>query len=188
MTHDEKMITPHAVYRFFGAGDELLYVGCTFNVRTRMDQHRGALDWYHLVVKITLEWHPGWVEGVRAEAAAILAENPLHNKRRSEPANCGVGSDYIPHPRGDGLHCPKCGKPKEDSRPGRAYCRSCQHDYQLARRVAAGWIPRPPPTTVCPRCAGPKEPGPSYCKKCKSQINRAYKKSKKEQKVALTKS
>jgi predicted GIY-YIG superfamily endonuclease len=186
MTHAEKLVTPHAVYRFFGAGGELLYVGCSADLSTRLYQHRSSKDWYQQIVRITLEWYPGWLEGARAEAAAILAENPLHNVRTIDPANCG--KVYAPHPRGDGLHCPKCGKPKEDSRPGRAYCRSCQRDYQLARRVALGWMPRPPPTLICPRCRGTKEAGPSYCKKCKSQINRAYKKSQKKQKVALTKS
>jgi predicted GIY-YIG superfamily endonuclease len=186
MTHDEKMITPHAVYRMFGAAGELLYIGCSADLGSRFGQHRSVRDWYPQISRITLEWYPGWLEGARAEAAAILAENPRYNARRCDPTS--VGLVYVPHPRGDGLHCPKCGKLKEDPRPGRAYCKACYREYKKERQLANGWVPRPPPTTVCPRCAGPKEAGPSYCKKCKSQINRTYRKFKKEQKVALTKS
>lgn len=184
MKRAQKNVTPHAVYRFFDDAGILLYVGCTSDPKKRCVCHRTQSTWATQIDRVSVKWFPGWLQAARAEAEAIMDERPKHNRISPLPANVGIG--YVPHPRGDGSHCPKCGKPKLQRKD--AYCLSCRQQYMKERKVALGWMPRPPPTTVCPRCKGPKEAGPAYCKKCKSQINRAYKKSKKEQKVALTKS
>ncbi len=68
-----------AVYRFFNAADELLYVGITGDPRARWAQHAAEKAWWPDVVRHTVEWLPSREEALAAKAAAITAEAPLHN-------------------------------------------------------------------------------------------------------------
>lgn len=69
----------HTLYHFWGGG-ELLYIGITCNVATRMRTHKQR-DWWLDVDTITLE-HYDTREDVRAaEIRAVYNEQPSHNIR-----------------------------------------------------------------------------------------------------------
>ena len=109
MKRAQKNVTPHAVYRFFDSAGILLYVGCTSDPKKRCVCHRTQSTWAMQIERVNVKWFPGWLQAARAEAEAIMNERPKHNRISPLPANVGIG--YVPHPRGDGSHCPKCGKP-----------------------------------------------------------------------------
>jgi len=68
-----------ALYRFFNAADELLYVGITGDPRARWAQHAAEKPWWPDVARHTVQWLPSRKAALDAEAAAIAAEAPLHN-------------------------------------------------------------------------------------------------------------
>lgn len=69
----------HALYRFFGADDALLYIGISIHPFARMGQHQGDKSWWGEVVKVTIERHPTRADVVAAERVAIRAEGPRYN-------------------------------------------------------------------------------------------------------------
>lgn len=69
----------HVLYRFFGADDELLYIGITNNPSRRMDQHSQGKPWWTEVVTVRMEVHPSRSAVLDAERIAIARERPLHN-------------------------------------------------------------------------------------------------------------
>ncbi|MFF6866670.1 GIY-YIG nuclease family protein [Streptomyces ardesiacus] len=70
-----------ALYRFFNADDQLLYVGITVDIQKRWSYHakEQAERWWPLVARHTLEWHDTRAQASRAEVKAIKTENPLYN-------------------------------------------------------------------------------------------------------------
>lgn len=68
-----------ALYRFFDASGELLYVGITMNPVGRWASHRTEKPWWSEVATITLESHPSREAVERAERDAIRAERPRYN-------------------------------------------------------------------------------------------------------------
>lgn len=80
----------HALYRFFGESDELLYVGISIHPFARMGQHRNDKSWWGEVVKVTIERHPNRDAVEKAERDAIKSEEPRYNvvhagKRKAKP-------------------------------------------------------------------------------------------------------
>lgn len=73
--------TPHALYRLYDASGVLLYVGITWNLPGRMVGH-ARKPWWPEVARRTMVWYPSEQDARTAEAAAIDAENPLHNDVR----------------------------------------------------------------------------------------------------------
>lgn len=71
----------HALYRFFDDEGALLYVGISVNPLGRWDQHR-AKTWWRDVRTATIEPCESREAALKAELAAIRAENPQHNIRR----------------------------------------------------------------------------------------------------------
>ena len=69
---------PHALYRFYAEGGELLYVGITNSPGRRWARHSGR-PWWQEVRTITLETHPNRTAALAAEARAIEAERPRLN-------------------------------------------------------------------------------------------------------------
>lgn len=69
------------VYRVFGFGGVLLYVGQTTQRRTRMDYHGSRAAWRDEVYRVEYEDHPTVESATRAEAIAICHEDPIYNKR-----------------------------------------------------------------------------------------------------------
>lgn len=82
-------MTDHALYRFYDAGDQLLYIGITANIGSRFKQHAGDKPWWTEVHRITLEHYATREDVLTAETAAIVAEHPrynvVHNRNRPDP-------------------------------------------------------------------------------------------------------
>lgn len=66
------------LYRFYGCDDELLYVGVTMDVPSRLKKHKGERD-MRSVRFIELEWFDGPSAAYAAEKHAIRREKPLWN-------------------------------------------------------------------------------------------------------------
>jgi len=160
------------VYRFFNTAGDLLWVGQTTQLASRFASHWRERSWASEIVTAEVAFADTLEQALTEETNAIKNENPKYNQI--------VGGD--PHSRfhpGYGI-CPKCGNPKANQKAW--CCPDCLRIYRRAERAAKGIAPRKPPVVICPRCQGPKDPGPSYCKKCKIIVNREY-----HQKKALAK-
>lgn len=70
---------PTAVYRLYGSGGQLLYVGMTNDTEVRFKWHKLTKSWWHRITKTNIEWHPDRGTARRHEAAAIKSESPLYN-------------------------------------------------------------------------------------------------------------
>lgn len=71
--------TPHRLYRFFGEGGVLLYVGISDDLPTRWTTHRRKKSWWREWREITLTPYPSRQTLEAAEIEAIKTERPLHN-------------------------------------------------------------------------------------------------------------
>ena len=131
----EQADLPRTVYRFFDRDKVLLYVGCSINPFTRWTVHLVHSPWVKDITTMTVEWYPNWITGARAEMTAIVNEHPKYNKLVFDPTNVGAETLRKTNavPRGDGVSCPKCHKPKE--RRSAAYCRACTRVYTATRRA-----------------------------------------------------
>lgn len=70
---------PQALYRFFNATGDLLYVGITMNPASRWKSHRDEKPWWLEVTSITVEHHPDRASAEEAERQAIRSERPWYN-------------------------------------------------------------------------------------------------------------
>lgn len=81
---------PHALYRLFGDGDVLLYIGISKTFGYRWHQHAQEKIWWPEVRRQEIAWFPSKEEALDAEGAAIRAECPhhniVHNNGRPRPA------------------------------------------------------------------------------------------------------
>lgn len=68
-----------ALYRFYDAAGRLLYVGITGDPADRWARHAAEKAWWPNVARHTVQWLPSRKDALAAEAAAIVAEAPLHN-------------------------------------------------------------------------------------------------------------
>lgn len=68
-----------ALYRFYDAADRLLYVGITSDPADRWARHAAEKPWWPEVARHAVEWLSSRDAALAAEAAAIVAEEPLHN-------------------------------------------------------------------------------------------------------------
>jgi predicted GIY-YIG superfamily endonuclease len=71
-----------ALYRLFGTGNVLLYVGITDHLRNRMRQHAAEQDWWPDVTHRTVAWYDDRDAADLAETLAIAVEQPVHNKAK----------------------------------------------------------------------------------------------------------
>ncbi|CQR59266.1 GIY-YIG nuclease family protein [Streptomyces leeuwenhoekii] len=74
-----------AVYRFYGAAGELLYVGITSDPKSRWRSHAGEKPWWHEVARKEVTWFANRTEAGIAELHAIETEGPRYD--RSNPKN-----------------------------------------------------------------------------------------------------
>lgn len=74
----------HALYRLYSDIGELLYVGLTVDVKTRMKDHRNGKAWWPEVAYRRIEWHPDRLSADAAETAAIRTEHPTYNIAKVE--------------------------------------------------------------------------------------------------------
>ena len=70
---------PTALYRFFDADGDLLYVGITRNLNLRLTQHAADKPWWASVARKTLVWYPSRSDAAHAEGKAIREERPQFN-------------------------------------------------------------------------------------------------------------
>lgn len=75
----------HQLYRLYDNEDRLLYVGITFRVGGRLEEHRIYQPWWGQVERSTVETHPNRRAALEAERRAITEENPIHNIMRPAP-------------------------------------------------------------------------------------------------------
>lgn len=68
-----------ALYRFFDADDELLYVGITYDPATRWKQHQSKAPWWRDVTMRTVEWYDDRPAAEAAERKAVQTEGPRYN-------------------------------------------------------------------------------------------------------------
>lgn len=69
------------VYRHYNKDGALLYVGVSICVLSRTASHRHAAPWFSEIHTIKVEHYDTYSLAADAETAAILAEQPIHNKR-----------------------------------------------------------------------------------------------------------
>lgn len=69
----------YAVYRCYSDDGQLLYVGETGDLGTRLASHAQKL-WFVQVRGITLEWYADELDALKAERRAIHVEHPKYNK------------------------------------------------------------------------------------------------------------
>ncbi len=81
------------LYRFFGAAEELLYVGIARDLGARFSAHRLRSEWWALVASGSTVVYPSRADAELAEAAAIHAEHPLYNAARPSAARTAKLSD-----------------------------------------------------------------------------------------------
>jgi hypothetical protein len=67
------------LYRYYDAGDRLLYVGISFHAVVRAAQHRSEKPWWSDVRRMEVEHLQTRREALQAEAVAIRTERPIHN-------------------------------------------------------------------------------------------------------------
>lgn len=67
------------LYRHFGADGELLYVGVTSRIPSRIKDHSKQSHWWLNISRIELEHFDSREAVLEAERAAIINEKPKHN-------------------------------------------------------------------------------------------------------------
>lgn len=70
-----------ALYRYFDAGDRLLYVGISDSPKQRWGQHKTTKPWASEVAVREVEWFPTRAEAAAVELVAIRVEKPIYNFR-----------------------------------------------------------------------------------------------------------
>lgn len=66
------------VYRIW-SDTQLLYLGCSGSLQSRLENHSREREWWSEVENITVEEFPDRRTALAAERAAIRAEQPKHN-------------------------------------------------------------------------------------------------------------
>lgn len=96
-----------ALYRFFGQGGDLLYVGISKRLGKRLQEHALYSPWWSEAAAHSIEWYPSGTAAGRAERAAIREEKPAHNvmhtPRNRVPLSERIGREVITGERGDTL-------------------------------------------------------------------------------------
>lgn len=67
------------VYRCYDATGRLIYIGCSYDVVNRFDQHRRSTWWASLIAKVHITIHATHLAAFEAEKRAIKTENPAFN-------------------------------------------------------------------------------------------------------------
>jgi hypothetical protein len=76
----------HWVYKAYGAGGELLYVGCTYDREDRWATHRRLAPWAQLAHRFVQIGPFSKAKGFALEAQIIFAEQPAFNVRGKKSA------------------------------------------------------------------------------------------------------
>lgn len=73
-----------ALYRFYNSDSELLYIGISRDLPSRLRSHGSSSPFWAEVATIKLEWFETRKEVAKAEREAIKAEHPIWNKHYNE--------------------------------------------------------------------------------------------------------
>lgn len=80
-------MTRTALYRHFDSAGSLLYVGISNDALRRLCQHKERSHWQPQIARVEVEWLPDREAALKAEADAIVSENPAWNiAGRNEPS------------------------------------------------------------------------------------------------------
>tara|TARA_R100000482_G_scaffold120627_1_gene66079 strand:+ start:774 stop:1280 length:507 start_codon:yes stop_codon:yes gene_type:complete len=69
-----------ALYRAYSSTGELMYVGISLSVMSRLSQHKNSSAWFNSAARIDIEYYPTRTDALAAEKQAIQTECPVHNK------------------------------------------------------------------------------------------------------------
>lgn len=75
----------HTLYRAYDKLGCLLYVGITYDIKSRMNNHRKQSGWYGDTVYVEYEVFPNRHTAAWAEYEAIVSESPIYNRQTSKP-------------------------------------------------------------------------------------------------------
>jgi prevent-host-death family protein len=84
-----------ALYRLYDEADALLYIGISHQPEVRFDQHAMAKEWWPQVARREVQWFDDRPSAAAAEAAAIRAEDPEHNRTYSPRRDCRIVRDAV---------------------------------------------------------------------------------------------
>jgi predicted GIY-YIG superfamily endonuclease len=73
----------HWLYRCWGSDGRLLYVGVTNSYSQRLCHHRARTPWWPTVAEVSTASYPNRHTALNAEALAIKAERPIHNRHKT---------------------------------------------------------------------------------------------------------
>lgn len=82
------------VYRCYDAAGRLLYIGSATSRVSRFQGHRKTSPWWPEVTDVKLTDQPDIETARQAEAAAIEAEAPIHNKKHNKQRVQRVGAQW----------------------------------------------------------------------------------------------
>lgn len=99
------MPTVTALYRFYDADDELLYVGISLNLPGRLHQHQKSKTWWKDVAHVAVEHFDSREEALAAEEEAIKTERPLMNVVHNTPRGAQAPAEEL------FIICEGCGRP-----------------------------------------------------------------------------
>jgi predicted GIY-YIG superfamily endonuclease len=77
-----------ALYRYFAADDELLYIGISADPEERWKVHKwgpNRMSWIRQVTRRAVEWHESRPAALKAEEEAIRSERPRYNGTHNHP-------------------------------------------------------------------------------------------------------
>lgn len=86
-----------AVYRAYDGNMALLYVGCSGSPFRRISEHSSASVWAHSIATVKVAWFDCREAAIKAEAIAIITENPARNSHRP----MAQGIDRTPEQRAE---------------------------------------------------------------------------------------
>lgn len=112
---------PTSLYRFFDSDNRLLYVGITYHLEGRFDQHRYTKPW-NKIVRIEVATFPTRQAAQLAEQEAIRLEKPewnvIYNQSEQPkppiPSNITDGDWWWTRQKVSGFQCGRCGEQFED--------------------------------------------------------------------------
>lgn len=82
-------MSAHYVYRVYAHRYDLIYVGCTQDLRKRLHAHSKTSWWAPQATKVVAKVYPDKAAGLAAEVAAIREELPRWNTRGKEQLTSG---------------------------------------------------------------------------------------------------
>ena len=83
------------VYRAFSKNNDLLYIGVTQNLKSRVSTHKSSKEWWVEVDRIDEESFDDRISALKAEVVAIKLENPKYNKRILQDESKIGASEFI---------------------------------------------------------------------------------------------